>query len=386
MDTAIREFRVNISDEEINDLRLRLAQARWPDKETVSDWSQGIPLAYTRELCDYWAKQYDMQRLAKRLNAYSQYLLEIDGVDIHFLHVRSPHPNAKPLILTHGWPGSVVEFLHVIDALCDPVAHGGAEADAFHVVCPSLPGYGFSGKPQSAGWGVEKIASVWDQLMQRIGYPRYLAQGGDWGAVVTGAIGELEVSGCVGLHLNMVVAAPHPEDPPSERDQDAIAALMHYDEWDSGYSKQQSTRPQTLAYGLADSPSGQLAWIIEKFWSWTDCADESGAHPENAVSRDDLLDNVMVYWLTNSAGSSARLYWQSFRNVAPGAVSIPVAASIFPKDIFRPPRRWVESRFSQLVYWGELDRGGHFAALERPGVFVEELRRGFGSMSIDPGQ
>jgi pimeloyl-ACP methyl ester carboxylesterase len=288
--------------------------------------------------------------------------------------VRSPHEGALPIVLTHGWPGSVVEFLDVIGPLTDPVAHGGDAADAFHVVCPSLPGYGFSDRPTEPGWGVERIAGAWATLMGRLGYERYGAQGGDWGSMVTADLGRLDPDHVVGIHLNMVVAAPSAAG--GELTEPERAALAAYDEhrrWGTGYSKQQSTRPQTLGYGLVDSPAGQCAWIVEKFWAWTDC----DGHPENALSRDQMLDNVMLYWLPATGASSARLYWESFTKPGLDPVAVPTGCSIFPKEIIRPPRRWAEGRFADLRYWNEVERGGHFAAFEQPALFVDEVRSFF---------
>jgi len=347
----------------------------------VSDGAQGIALTYMQDLCAYWAEGYDMQRLAKRLNAWPQFKTEIDGLGIHFLHVRSPHSEALPLIMTHGWPGSVVEFLKVLGPLTDPTRHGGSAADAFHVVCPSLPGFGFSDVPRGPGWNVERIGQAWGELMQRLGYDTFVAQGGDWGAMVTTCIAQTQAR-CRGIHLNMAVVAPDPATlsdlTPDE--QSALADMQHYNVQDSAYARQQSTRPQTLAYGLADSPVAQAAWILEKFWAWTDCGEGFARHPENVLTRDELLDNVMLYWLTNTAASSARLYWESYEAPNLEPVEIPVAISQFPKEIFRCSRRWAEQRFRQLVYWGEPARGGHFAAFEQPEHFVRELRQGLAPM------
>jgi pimeloyl-ACP methyl ester carboxylesterase len=280
-----------------------------------------------------------------------------------------------PLVMTHGWPGSIVEFHKVIEPLTNPTAHGGDAADAFHLVCPSLPGYGFSDKPSRTGWNVQRIGRAWSELMPRLGYKRYAAQGGDWGAMVTTCIGIQDTANCVGIHLNMPIALPDPATANShtEKEKAAIAGMQHYNDWDSGYSKQQSTRPQTVGYGLADSPAGQMAWILEKFWSWTDC----DGHPENVLTRDELLDNVMMYWLPGNAASSARLYWESFRSAPMDPVTIPVGCSIFPKEIFRTSRRWAEKRFAKLVHFNELTKGGHFAAFEQPETFVREVRNCF---------
>jgi pimeloyl-ACP methyl ester carboxylesterase len=373
-DDAITPFRLAVPEAELVDLRDRLQRTRWPDAETVEDWSQGIPLAYVQELCQYWADGYDWRATEDRLNSFPQFRTEIDGLGIHFLHVRSPHEGALPLVLTHGWPGSIIEFLDAIGPLVDPVAHGGNAADAFHVVCPSLPGYGFSEKPTTTGWGADRIASAWAELMRRLGYDRYVAQGGDWGAMVTSSLGLLDADHVIGIHLNMPVAGPPADGPPPTDDElTALAGYEDHRKWGTGYSKQQSTRPQTLGYGLADSPAGQCAWIVEKFWAWTDC----DGHPENALTRDQLLDNVMLYWLPGASASSARLYWESFRNPRLDAVHVPTGCSIFPKEILRLPRTWAETRYMDLRYWHELDKGGHFAAFEQPSTFVDELRSFF---------
>jgi pimeloyl-ACP methyl ester carboxylesterase len=375
MSDAIRPFTVEISPDAVTDLRDRLARTRWPNPEPVADWSQGIPLAYTMELCHYWQADYDFATAQQRLNTYPQFLTEIDGLDIHFLHVRSPEPNALPLVLTHGWPGSIVEFLNVIKPLTDPAAHGGDAADAFHVVCPSLPGYGWSGKPAEAGWGVDHIAQAWIALMARLGYDRYGAQGGDWGSMVTASVGRQDPDHVAGIHLNMPVARPDQDTfgDLTALEQQTLQDMARHREQGTGYSKQQTTRPQTLGYGLADSPAGQCAWIVEKFHEWTDC----NGHPENAVARDALLDNVLVYWLTNSGASSARLYWESFTRGNMDEIGVPMGASIFPKEIVRMSRRWAAQRFTDIRYWNELDRGGHFAALEQPELFVDEVRAFF---------
>lgn len=377
--SSIKPFSIAISDEDLNDLQARLANTRLPEAETPDDWSQGLPLDYARELRDYWQNDYDWRAREASLNRFPQFTTEIDGLDIHFIHLRSPHPNAVPLVITHGWPGSVVEFNKVIEALADPAADGGSAGDAFHVVCPSLPGYGFSGKPAATGWGVDKIADVWDQLMTRLGYEQYYAQGGDWGSAVTTAIGMQNQGHCAGLHVNMPNAGATKEAlaDPTEADKRALAGARYYQQWGAGYSKQQSTRPQTLGYALVDSPMGQAAWIIEKFYEWTDC----NGHPENVLSRDELLDNVMFYWLTASGASSARLYWESFGRAFGGGndvtVSLPTGCSIFPQEIVATPRSWAERRYTNIVYWNELDRGGHFAAFEQPALFIDEVRACF---------
>ena len=372
---AIRPFRLDVPEAALDDLRRRLADARWPERETVNDWSQGTPLPVLRELCDYWRDGYEWRRCEARLNGLNQHVTQIDGLDIHFLHVRSPHEGAMPLILTHGWPGSVIEFMDAIGPLTDPVAHGGRAEDAFHVVAPSLPGFGFSGKPTATGWGVGKIATAWAELMRRLGYTEWVAQGGDWGAAVTTAIGTQAPAGCLGIHVNMPVARPLPEDlaAPSPAELRALAALQHYQEWDSGYSKQQATRPQSVGYGLVDSPVALAGWILEKMWAWTD----NGGSPYDALSRDTILDNLMLYWLPATGASSARLYWESFAKFGDGEVTIPSGASQFPKEIIPAPRKWAERRYRNLVYWNDLPKGGHFAAWEQPGLFVGELRNCF---------
>jgi pimeloyl-ACP methyl ester carboxylesterase len=376
MSDAIAPFTLAIPQTELEDLYRRLDSARWPERETVDDWTQGAPLEKVRALCDHWRRRYDWRRCEGQLNAIGQFKTEIDGLGIHFLHVPSPHPEAIPLLLTHGWPGSVIEFVKTIGPLTNPTAHGGTAADAFHVVVPSLPGYGFSDRPSATGWDVARIARAWGTLMARLGYARWVAQGGDWGSAVTTAIGAMKVEGCAAIHVNMCVVPGSvqqmfPDLTPAE--QAAQASMKHYVDWDSGYSKQQSTRPQTLGYGLGDSPIGQAAWIYEKMWAWTD---NRGA-PEDALSPDDMLDNIMLYWLPGTAASSARLYWESFRQFGSVKIELPMGASVFPKDIMRASRRWMEQIASDLVYYNELDRGGHFAAWEQPALFVDEVRKCF---------
>ena len=372
--SEITPFTINISEEQITDLRDRINNTRWAEEECVNDWSQGIPLTYVREIADYWANQYDWRKSEQHLNTFDHYQTNINDLDIHFIHQKSPHPDAYPLIITHGWPGSIIEFHKVIQPLVDPTKHGGKAEDAFHVVCPSLPGYGFSGKPSQSGWGVEKIAETWDQLMVRLGYENYGAQGGDWGAAVTTQIGR-NVGHCDAIHINMPIGRPTPESlqDPTDEEKSALEGLTYYQEWDSGYSKQQSTRPQTLGYGLVDSPVGQMAWIIEKFWSWMDC----DGHPENTLTRDELLDNVMLYWLTASGASSARLYWESFGSFGGGdKVEIPTGVASFPKEIIRSPRRWCEQSYN-ITHWTTMPKGGHFGAFEQPALFINDLRTFF---------
>lgn len=373
----MRRFTIDISGAQLDDLAARLAATRWPDAETVDDWSQGTPLAYAQELARYWAQDYDWPARQARMNRFDQFVTDLDGLDIHFIYQRSPHADAFPLLITHGWPGSVVEFDKVIEPLVDPVAHGGRAEDAFHVVCPSLPGYGFSGKPTDTGWTVERIAAAWDELMGRLGYERYGAQGGDWGAAITTQIGR-HGGRCAAIHLNMPLGRPTAEAKasPTEADRAAFAALAHYQEWDSGYSTQQSTRPQTLGYGLVDSPVAQMAWIVEKFWAWTDC----DGHPERALTRDEMLDDIMIYWLSGAGASSARLYWESFGAFGQGApVEVPTGVAAFPKEIIRAPRSWCESAY-HLTHWTDMDRGGHFAAYEQPERFVDDIRAFFATI------
>jgi len=379
--SEINPYMIQISNDDLEDLKRRLLSTRWPEKETVGDWSQGIPLSYIKEISDYWLNEYDWRSREEYYNSFPQFITNIEGLDIHFIHIKSPHEEAKPLIISHGWPGSIVEFHKVIKPLIDPVSFGGKAEDAFHLVCPTLPGYGFSGKPSQTGTGVERIAELWDILMNKIGYSKYFAQGGDWGSAVTIAIGKQNKGSCQGIHVNMPFAPPTKEalENPSERDKIAFEGLGYYQEWGSGYSKQQSTRPQTLGYGLVDSPIGQASWIIEKFYEWTDC----NGHPENILNKEELIDNVMFYWLTKSAASSARLYWESFGSFGGNPeekLELPIGCSIFPKEISRTPRSWAEQIYSNIVYWNELKKGGHFAAFEQPEIFINEIRNCFKEM------
>jgi pimeloyl-ACP methyl ester carboxylesterase len=370
---VIELYRVAVPDADLDDLRDRLARTRWPEHETVDDWSQGVPLDWLQRVCAYWADGYDWRSCERALNGFSQHRATLDGLAIHFLHARSPEPGAVPLLMTHGWPGSVVEFLDVVGPLSDPGAHGGDPADAFHVVCPSLPGYGFSERPSSTGWDVPRIAAAWGELMGSLGYDRYVAQGGDWGSIVTSCLGARDPR-CVGIHLNMVIAEPGPDDQPlTEQEQAALVDLAEHGRTGTGYSTQQGTRPQTLGYGLVDSPVAQAAWILEKFWAWTDC----DTVPEDAIALDRLLDNVSVYWFTATGASSGRLYWQGMRGYPREPVSVPSGMSIFPREIFRPSRRWAARQYLDIRHWHEADRGGHFAAMEQPDLFVEEVRACF---------
>ena len=375
--TTIRPFKPSISTEILEDLIQRLKRTRLPEAETVEDWSQGVPLSYQAELLNYWTNDYDFSRLERRLGAFDNFVTDIDGVEIHFIHKRSQHTAATPLLITHGWPGSVLEYLDILDALTDPTQHGGSPEDAFHVVLPALPGFGFSGKPRDTGTGVPKIANLWETLMSRLNYSEFHAHGGDWGSIVTQAVLLQEETACTAGHCTLPIVLPDETTlgDPQPDELDALESFQFYNNWDSGYSKQQSTRPQTLGYGLADSPSGQMAWIVEKFAFWMDCERNGFRHPENVLSKDQLLDNVTMYWATNSAASSARLYWESFNTPNLNSITRPMALSVFPKEIMRTSERWARARFHNLVHFNnQFERGGHFAALEVPDTLVSELR------------
>ncbi|MGZ8585339.1 MAG: epoxide hydrolase family protein [Actinomycetota bacterium] len=382
MSDELTPFRLDVPETELEDLRSRLRNTRWPEAATVADWSQGVPLGYLQALCRSWAEEYDWRGCERRLNALPQFRTTIDELGIHLLHVRSPHAGALPLIITHGWPGSVVEFLKVIGPLTDPAAHGGDPADAFHVVCPSLPGFGFSDKPSRTGWGIERIADAWAELMARLGYGRYGAQGSDWGTSVSALLGQRDRPHVVGIHLAPPLAPPDAETfgDLTERERSALVSLEYAAEWDSGYSREHATRPQTIGYALVDSPAALAAWIVEKFWAWTD----HDGDLEHVLTRDELLDNLMLYWLPRTGASSARLYWESIRRVnewisssATDTVDVPTGCSIFPKELQRPSRRWAEKRFLDIRSWSEPERGGHFAAFEQPELFVDEVRAFF---------
>ncbi len=375
---GVQPFKAAIPQAALDDLKLRLSLTRWPDQELVPDWSQGLPLARLQALADHWQHNYDWRQAEARLNAFPQFITRIDGLDIHFLHVRSKHPNALPIVLTHGWPGSVFEFIKSIGPLVDPTAHGGKAEDAFHVVIPSLPGFGFSGKPASTGWGLPHIARAWATLMRRLGYQKWVAQGGDWGAGVTTWLAKQHADGLAAIHLNLPILFPPPLDgEPDKEEQATIAQLVAFDGSKSGYAKLQGTRPQTIGYALADAPVAQAAWIYEKLGEWTDSHHE----PESVLSMDEMLDNISLYWLTNSGASSARLYAESFTtDFTTQKLDLPVAVSLFPGELYHPPRKWGERAYSKLYYWNEAARGGHFAAFEQPLLFTAELRRAFATV------
>jgi pimeloyl-ACP methyl ester carboxylesterase len=373
VDDAIRPFRIEIPTADLDDLRERLARTRWPDQLPGVGWDYGIALDDVRELAEYWRTGYDWRVQEARLNSFGQFTTVIDGQRVHFLHVRSAAPGALPLIMTHGWPGSIVEFMEVIGPLTDPEAHGGDPADAFDLVVPSIPGFGFSGPTRERGWNVGRIARAWDELMRRLGYQRYGAQGGDWGSGISRELGILFPEHLIGVHLNML--SPHFSGDLAEldpQDRERVERLRRFRQTGSGYGAIQSTRPQTVGYGLTDSPAGQLAWIAEKFGEWTD----GGL---TAVDRDQMLTNIGVYWLTRTAGSSARLYYEAARagSGGPPAVSTaPTGVAVFPAEIATPVR-WLAERSNHIVHWSEFDRGGHFAAMEEPGLLVEDVREFF---------
>jgi pimeloyl-ACP methyl ester carboxylesterase len=388
----VRPFRITIAEEALVDLRRRLGATRWPDKETVADTSQGAPVAKLQALVRYWGTDYDWRKAEARLNALPQFMTEIDGVDIHFIHVRSKETSALPLIITHGWPGSILELLKVIGPLSDPTAHGGRAEDAFHLVIPSLPGYGFSARPVTTGWDPDHIARAWDTLMKRLGYGRYVAQGGDWGAVISEAMGRQAPAGLAGIHVNLPAAVPPdveaalagigPMPEMSEQEHAVYDALSAYRKSGfSGYFVAMTARPQAVGYGLTDSPAGLAAFFLwhPGFANWS-----YGADPADLKTRDDVLDNFTLYWLTNTAASSSRLYWEN-RGTSPtsavgektAAIAVPVGVTVFPEDVYRAPRSWAERAYRNLIYFNEVDRGGHFAAWEQPQLFSEEIRAAF---------
>ena len=385
---AIRPFRVNVPEAELNELRRRIDATRWPERETVRDTSQGVQLATIQKLARYWATDYDWRTCEAKLKALAQFITEIDGLDIHFIHVRSKHEDALPLIVTHGWPGSIIEQLKIIDPLTNPTAHGGSASDAFHLVIPSMPGYGFSGKPATTGWDPVRIARAWATLMQRLGYQRYVAQGGDWGALIVDMMGVEAPAGLVGIHSNMAGAVPADvakalqlgDPPPSGLSAEEKGAWDHLDfffKHDLAYAQEMGTRPQTL-YGIADSPVGLAAWLLDHDTGSYELIARVFDGTSEGLTRDDILDNITLYWLTNTAISSARLYWENkLPFFTPKNVAIPVAVSVFPDDIDAPPRSWVEKAYPNLIHYNRLPKGGHFAAWEQPQLLVEEVRAGF---------
>lgn len=386
MSTAIEAFEIRIDDAILDDLRRRLAGTRLPDQIEGTGWEYGIPVDYLRELVDYWRDDYDWRAEESRLNAFPHFTTRLDDQSIHFIHARSTHPDAFPLLITHGWPGSLVEFLDVIPRLTQPEAHGGDPADAFHVIAPSLPGYGFSEPTRSPGWDVPRIARAWIELMDRLGYGRYGAQGGDWGAQVATRIGAFDPGHCVGIHLNMPIGV-RPEEAVELSDEDKadLAAMARFQSEESGYAMQQGTKPQTLGVALNDSPAGLLAWFVEKFRGWSDC----DGHPEKVFSRDQLITNAMLYWLTQTAASSMRLYWESRHggmwSEKPAFVTVPTGVARYPKEVVRFPRSWVERQYN-VTHWVDMPRGGHFAAMEQPELFVEDVRSFFRTVRSPRGQ
>jgi pimeloyl-ACP methyl ester carboxylesterase len=397
---AIRPFRIDVSDQDLEDLRRRLAATRWPDKETAADESQGVPLAVLQELVQYWQTDYDWRKVETQLNSLPQFITEIDGLDIHFIHVRSKHENALPLIVTHGWPGSVIEQLGIIGPLTNPTAHGGGASDAFHLVIPSMPGYGFSGKPTTTGWDPPRIARAWTALMERVGYTRFVAQGGDWGSPVSNEMAKLAPPGLLGIHVNLpgvvppgVVKALQCGDPAptglSVDEKHAFEQLKLSFSKRRAYAQIMGTRPQTLS-GLADSPAGLAAWLLDHGDGYAQPAAAItsavagraiNGHSAGALTRDDVLDNITLYWLTNTAISSARLYWENKINLyLPANVSIPAAVTVFPGESFQAPRSWTERAYHKLIYFHKAERGGHFAAWEQPELFSAELRAAFSSL------
>lgn len=380
MSTDVRPFTLRVPEQDLQDLRERLRRTRWPEAETVRtpgggpDWSQGPPLAFVRELAEHWASGYDWRRVEDALAAHGQALTEVDGLDLHLLHVRSSRPDARPLVLTHGWPSSVLEPLEVLDALAEP---DDDERPAFHVVAPSLPGFGFGGRPAAPGWDVDRTADAWVELMARLGHERFYAAGGDWGGRVTAALGHRHPGRVAGLHsFTPYVDGPAPDVTLTPTEQEWVAATQEFRRVGGGYSLEQSTRPQTVAYLLTDSPVAQLTWVLDKLWAWTD----HDGDLEQAVSRDQVLDTVTFYWLSATGGSSARFYAENFPPDNSGEVAVPSAVTVFPADIEKVPRPWVERRFTDLRSFSRAARGGHFPMLEVPGAYVDELRRAFALM------
>jgi pimeloyl-ACP methyl ester carboxylesterase len=387
-DTAVRPFRAYVPDEEIAGLQRRIAATRWPSQELVADRSQGVQLATIQELTRYWATEYDWRKCEAKLNALPQFTTEIDGVDLHFIHVKSPHENAMPLVITHGWPGSVIELLEVVGPLTDPVAHGGRAEDAFDLVLPSLPGYGFSAEPAETGWDPGRVARAWAELMHRLGYSRYVAQGGDVGSSVTDAMGRQAPEGLLGIHINLLLGVLAGGQLPSESEQEraALDALTTFNTSGSAYFLEQATRPQTIGYALLDSPVALAAWMIDHDTDSYEKISRAFLDKQSAghLTRDRILDNITLYWLTGTGASAAREYWETGQALAAGQtppeVSIPVGFTTFPGEIWPAPRSWVEKFYPTLTYFHEVDRGGHFAAWEEPELFSTEIRAAFRSL------
>jgi pimeloyl-ACP methyl ester carboxylesterase len=377
---GIDRFEIRVPDAVLDDLRERLARTRFPDQIPGSGWDYGTDTAYLKELCAYWRDKFDWRAQEARLNRFPQFTTGIDGQPLHFIHRRSPVEGALPLLLTHGWPGSVMEFSKIIDALADPEAHGGRAEDAFHVVCPSLPGYAWSGPTRERGWDARRVAEAWAALMAKLGHARYGAQGGDWGALVTTQLALVDAPHLCGIHLNMVVAGPpgdaaNPLEGLAPEEAQGLADMAQFQKQETGYQQIQGTKPQTLGVGLNDSPAGLAAWIVEKFRTWSDC----GGDVESRFSRDELLTNITIYWVTQTINSSTRLYYETMKSGRWGLsdyVSVPTGCAIFPREIIRPPRRWAEAYYN-VVHWKRYDRGGHFAALEEPALLLEDVRSFF---------
>jgi pimeloyl-ACP methyl ester carboxylesterase len=385
----VRPFKIAIPQDALVDLRRRLAATRLPDAETVGDRSQGVQLATLTKLVRYWQTDYDWRKAEAKLNALPQFITTIDGLDIHFIHVRSRHPGALPVIMTHGWPGSIVELLDVIDPLTNPTAHGGRAEDGFDVVIPSMPGYGFSAKPTTTGWNPERIARAWDTLMKRLGYRRYVSQGGDWGARISEVLARQAPAGLLGVHLNLLVSIPPEilraiatgEPPPDGLSEKEKIAFQQRKVFSQGYFIEQATRPQTIGASLADSPAGLAAWLLDHDpHSYEQMAHAFDGRPAGGMTRDAILDNITLYWLTNTGTSAAQLYWESARITYKGPAAVPAAFTVFPDELWRAPRSWVERTFPNLIYFNEVEKGGHFAAWEQPELFASEVRAAFRSL------